>query len=209
MAAVMEVSATQAAASPAERRQAVIVCARLRGFTRLSDMLEADRVLELSGEFFALARRTVDANDGETVATQNDTLTATFRHGKPSELVRRAITAAQDLQYGFAPLADAWQRGFGLQAAVALGLHLGNVVYGSTGPDGHQRFTAIGEAVNIAGRLMHRARAGEFILSDSVMGALQLSNLELDVEALPSLDCPRGPAIRIYGVLLDTRLDFT
>lgn len=209
MAAVMEVPSIGTSVSGAERRQAVIICARLRGFTRLSDMLEPERVLQLSGEFFALARRTIGANDGETVSTQNDMLTATFRHGNPAELVRRAITAAQDLQYGFAPFAEAWRRDFGLQAAVAVGLHLGNVVYGSTGPDGHQRFTAIGEAVNVAGRLMHRARAGEFILSDSVMGALQLSNLEIDVEPLPSLEQPRGPAIRIYGVLLDTRLDFT
>ena len=132
-----------------------------------------------------------------------------FRHGKPSELVRRAITAAQDAQYGFAPLAEAWQRDYGLPASVSMGLHLGNVVYGSVGPEGHGRFVAMGDAVNVAGRLMHRARAGEFVLSDSVMGALLLSNLEIHAQPLPSLESPRGPAVRIYGVLLDTRLDFT
>jgi class 3 adenylate cyclase len=207
MAALAAVPASEA--STAERRQAVILCTRLRGFTRMTDMLEPERVVDMAGEFFSLTQKIVAANEGETLSTQNDTMLATFRHGKPSELVRRAITAAQDVQYGFAPLAEAWHRDFGLPAAIAIGLHLGNVVYGSTGPNGHARFIALGEAVNIAGRLMHRARAGEFLLSDSVMGALLLSNLELDAQPLPALELPRGPSIRIYGVLLDTRLDFT
>lgn len=207
MSAVMAVQ--EGPVSTAERRQAVVLCARLRGFTRLSDMLEPERVLALTDDFFSLLQRIVGGNDGEVVSTHNDQLMATFRHGKPSELVRRAITAAQDAQYGFAPLAEAWQRDYGLPASVSMGLHLGNVVYGSVGPQGHGRFVAMGDAVNVAGRLMHRARAGEFVLSDSVMGALLLSNLEIHAQPLPSLESPRGPAVRIYGVLLDTRLDFT
>ena len=207
MAALAAVPANDTAT--AERRQAVILCTRLRGFTRMSDMLEADRVVALAGEFFTLTQKIVGGNDGETLSTQNDAMLATFRHGKPSELVRRAVTAAQDIQYGFAPLAESWHREYGLPAAVSIGLHLGNVVYGSTGPENHARFIALGDAVNIASRLMHRARAGEFLLSDSVMGALLLSNLELDAQPLPALELPRGPSVRIYGVLLDTRLDFT
>lgn len=207
MAALAAVPANGAAA--AERRQAVILFARLRGFTRLADMLEPERVIAMSGEFFTLVQNTVDAHGGETVSSQSDMLMATFRHGKPSELVRRAITAAQAVQYAFATTAEAWQRDYGMPAAIAMGIHLGSVVYGSTGPSGHARFVALGEAVNIASRLMHRARAGEFVLSDSVMGALQVANLELDVQQLPALDMGRGPSIGIYGVVLDTRLDFT
>jgi adenylate cyclase len=206
MAALAAVQANDAAA---ERRQAVILYARLRGFTRMSDMLEPDRVIELTGDFFSLLQKIVDADGGETLSVQNDTLMATFRHGKPSELVRRAITAAQAAQYGFAPLAEAWQRDYGLSAAVAIGLHLGNVVFGAAGPAGYARFIAVGEAVNIANHLMHRARAGEFVLSDSVMGALQVANLEIDAQALPALELARGASVRIYGVVLDTRLDFT
>jgi len=206
MGAAEAVQMTEAAA---ERRQAVILFVRLRGFTRMADMLEPDRVVTLAGEFFTLAQRIVAENGGESVSTQNDVLLATFRHGKPSELVRRAITTAQGLLYGFAPTAERWQKEYGLPAAIAMGLHLGNVVYGSTGPAGHQRFIALGDAVNVANRLVHRARAGEFVLSDSLMGVLQVANLELDAQQLPALQLPGGMTIGIYGVLLDTRLDFT
>lgn len=200
---------TEPHGAAAERRQAVILFARLRGFTRMADMLEPERVIALAGDFFAMTQKIVDANGGETVSTQNDSLLGTFRYGSPSEIVRHAITAAQAVQYGFATLADDWQRDYGLSAAVSMGLHLGNVVYGSTGPTGHARFIALGDAVNVANRLVHRARAGEFVLSDGMMGVLQVANLELDAQPLPPLQIARGPSIGIYGVCVDTRLDFT
>lgn len=202
-------AAVQTSGAAAERRQAVILFARLRGFTRMADMLEPDRVVALAGEFFAQTQRVVDANGGETVSTMNDTLMATFRHGKPADLVRHAINAAQAVQFGFAATAEAWQRDYGLPAAIAMGLHLGNVVYGSIGPAGHARFSALGDAVNVANRLVHRARAGEFVLSDTMMGVLQMANLELDAQPLPALAMAGGSSVGIYGVLLDTRLDFT
>lgn len=193
----------------AERRQAVILFVRLRGFSRMADMLEPERVLALAGEFFALTQKVVDANGGETVSTQSDALMATFRHGKPADLVRHAITAAQSLLYTFAPTAERWQEAYGLPAAISMGLHLGNVVFGSTGPRGHARFVALGDAVNLANRLVHRARAGEFVLSDTMMGVLQMAILELDAQPLPALGLAAGNSVGIYGVLLDTRLDFT
>ncbi|MEW5864422.1 MAG: hypothetical protein AB1773_12665 [Pseudomonadota bacterium] len=54
-----------------------------------------------------------------------------------------------------------------------------------------------------------RARAGEIVLSDAVMGALSVENLDLDAEPLPPLELARRQPLRIYGVLLESRLDFT
>jgi hypothetical protein len=47
------------------------------------------------------------------------------------------------------------------------------------------------------------------VLSDAVMGALSLDELETDPEPLPPLELHNRPAMRIYGVLRDERLDFT
>ena len=58
-------------------------------------------------------------------------------------------------------------------------------------------------------RLLHRARAGEFVLSAAVKDALGASDSELSADELPPLQLPRRESIGIYGVLLDTRLDFT
>ena len=66
-----------------------------------------------------------------------------------------------------------------------------------------------GDCISIAERLVHRARAGELVLSDAIMGVLSLEELEMDPEPLPPLELHNRPAMRIYGVLRDERLDFT
>jgi class 3 adenylate cyclase len=68
---------------------------------------------------------------------------------------------------------------------------------------------AFGDTVTIAERLSRRSRAGEFVLSDAVMAALSVSNVPLNATPLPAIEMPRRPPVRIFGVLLDRRLDFT
>ena len=193
----------------AERRTAVILYAELRNFTGMSEMLEPAKVLQLASEFFALGARAVAARGGELLTIYNDTFVAAYATGAPAQIAPRAVQAAQDIQREFAALAERWQPEYGLQSAVALGLHLGDAVFGMAGAPGADQYVAFGDAVSVAERLVHRARAGEFVLSHAVMEALAGAAASLGAEALPPLELGRRPPIPIYGVLLDTRLDFT
>ena len=193
----------------AERRTAAILFARLRNFTRLSDMLDAQTVLKMVGGFFTLVARIVNANGGQVINTHNDTLLAVFPTGTAALQAQQAIKAGKDIQMEFGTFADTWESSYGLHTAVALGAHVGDTVFGYSGPEGQERFVAFGHALTIAARLVHRARKGEFIMSDAVVGALAGSNFDLDARPLPPLELPRRSPIRLYGVLLDTRLDFT
>jgi class 3 adenylate cyclase len=67
----------------------------------------------------------------------------------------------------------------------------------------------IGDSVSIATRLLHRARAGEFVLSAPVMTALGDNQSALEAEPLPPLEITRREPVQLYGVLRDARLDFT
>jgi hypothetical protein len=58
-------------------------------------------------------------------------------------------------------------------------------------------------------RLLHRARTGEVVLSKAVMDAVDAAVLTVDIEKLPALNISGREPLEIYGVLLDTRLDFT
>lgn len=192
-----------------ERSPAIVLFAELRNFTRMSEMLEPQKVLDLASGFFALVADAVEASGGEVFGVRNDTLVAAFRRGAPGEQASRAVAAAQRIQREFGAIAESWQREYGLMTAVAMGLHLGDTVFGMAGPDGAAQFVAFGDCVSIAERLLHRARAGEFVLSAAVMDALAGSNSELEADELPPLQLARRESIGIYGVLLDTRLDFT
>lgn len=193
----------------ADRRQAAIVFAELRNFTRLSEVLQPDKVLQLANDFFTLAARTVAADGGKVLSVQNDSLMAAFSGVERKICAEMALKAAQALQRDFGSLGDSWKTDYGLPAAVSLGLHLGEAVFGMAGPHGSQQFVAFGDCVSICERLVHRARAGEIVISLDFMKALGTTVKTLGAQELPPLELGRRPPVAIYGLLLDTRLDFT
>ncbi|HEY2336747.1 MAG TPA: adenylate/guanylate cyclase domain-containing protein [Burkholderiales bacterium] len=192
-----------------ERRPSAIVHAELRNFTRMSEMLDAAKVLALANEFFTLAGRIVREQDGKVLSVNNDTLLASFFAGAPAQFAAAALKASQDLQREFNALGERWQSEYGLPAAVSIGVHLGETVFGMAGPQGAQQYVAFGDAVSITERLVHRARNGEIVLSLHTMKALGTAAQSVSVEELPPLELAKRPAIPIYGIVLETRLDFT
>jgi len=200
---------TVGVAPAAGRRQMVLLNCELRGLARMSEALEAGLVLSLASEFFSFAAEIVRSHGGEPVTTQHDTLVSVFAQGGPSQSAQQAVRAAQRIQADFPALAEHWRASHGLRTAVAQGLHLGEAVLGVAGPRGLERRIAFGDSVNLAQHMVARARAGEFVMSEAVMGALSVENLDLDADPLPQLELPRRAPIRVYGVLLAGRLDFT
>jgi class 3 adenylate cyclase len=192
-----------------DRRQAVLLDSELRGLARMSEALDPDLVLRLATDFFTFAADIVAAHGGEPVTSQHDTLLSVFLRGSPLQTSQQAVRAAQRIQADYPPLAEKWRTAYGLRTAVAQGLHLGEAVLGVAGPKGLERRVAFGDSVSLAQHMVNRARAGEFVMSEAVMGALSVENLDLDAEPLPQLELPRRAPIRIYGVLLEGRLDFT
>ena len=194
----------------AERCPAVILQVEMRNFTRLSEMLDPERVLQLAGGFFSLAAAAVKAQSGEVFSVQNDALVAAFRGGTPAQLASRALQAAQAQLREFGPLGERWNSDYGLPATIAVGLHLGETIFGMTGPQGGEQYVAFGDPVSISERLLHRARAGEIVFSAPVAKGLGAEAVAaLGAQALPPLDLGRRPPLPIFGILLETRLDFT
>ncbi len=192
-----------------ERRQAALLCTELRGLARMSEALDPGLVLLLANEFFAFVADAVVAHGGEAVNSQHETLMSVFTRGNPSQTSQQAVRAAQRVQAEFPALAEKWRVSYGLRAAVAQGLHLGEAVLGVAGLRGMEHRIAFGDSVSLAQCMVNRARAGEFVMSEAVMGALSVENLDLDAEPLPQMELPRRSPIRIYGVLVEGRLDFT
>jgi adenylate cyclase len=186
-----------------ERRGVGVLYAELRNFTRLSEVLDPAKVMQLANEFFALAARSMTSHSGKVLAVHNDSMLGIFTAAAD------AVVAAQAVQREFPAIGERWQTEYGLPAAVALGAHLGEAVLGMAGPPGAQQYVAFGDCVSIAERLVHRARAGEIVLSHDLIHALGVDPEALGAHGLPALELARRPPIPIYGILLETRLDFT
>lgn len=187
----------------AERRAIAVLYAELRNFTRLSEVLDPGRVMELANEFFDLAARHMGAGSGRVLGVQNDALLAVFSAAPD------ALTAAQALQHEFPLIGERWKSDYGLPAAVALGGHYGEAVLGMAGARGALRYAAFGDCVSVAERILHRARPGEIVLSGDLVAVLGVAPQSVGASVRPALELARRPAIPLYGIELDTGLDFT
>src|SRR6185295_19037651 len=143
-----------------QRRQAAILYVEMRNFTRLSEALEAGKVLQLVNEFLSLAGKVVAAGGGKAAAVHNDSLLAIFAGADAKQFSAAALKAAQDIGREFAPVGERWKTEYGLAAVVSAGLHLGEAVFGMVDAQGTQQFLAFGDCLSIAERILHRARAG-------------------------------------------------
>src|SRR5918992_5609411 len=117
-----------------ERKEAALVYAELRNFTRLSEALQPDKVLELANEFFSLASRVVLAGAGNVVSVHNDSILASFAEGERKRFNEDALKTAQAIQAQFGPLGERWQREYGLASPVAGGGPNGGGGFGVAGP---------------------------------------------------------------------------
>ena len=202
----LDMTAPNSTLAVPERTPVVILFAETRGFTRTSAILQPSVVLARVAEFFALVQAAVERQGGAVRNVLNDTLMASFS-GKSNAL--QAVRAAQEIQRDFAGFEESWERDYGIRTAVAIGLHSGDAVVGVAGNSMAERPLFIGDSVSIAERLLHRARAGEVVLSKPVMDALAATGFALEAKKLPPLEIPRRDSIPLFGVLRDTRLDFT
>ncbi len=199
-------TAAESGEATAERTPVVILFAETRGFTRISEMLQPPVVFARVSEFFNLVHGAVERHEGVVRNLLNDTLMASFAGAGNAQ---HAVETAQEIQRSFPEFEESWQRDYGIRASVAIGMHGGEAVIGAAGTPLPALPLVIGDSVSIAERLLHRARAGEFVFSGTVHDALVQSGFAIEASELPPLVIPRREPIRLFGVLRDTRLDFT
>jgi class 3 adenylate cyclase/ActR/RegA family two-component response regulator len=184
------------------RFDAVILFADLRGFTRMAEKLPPTDVVLLLNEYFSLLTNIAYRYNGVIFNMAGDCLLVGF--GVPFEQPDAAERAAQcgyDMLKEFDVLSATWRERHGLEAGLGIGVNKGEVVAGNVGSAAYSNFTIIGDAVNIASRLMQRARAGELLLSDRAMDALKSTSFYMQALPLPALTLRgRSEPIGLYCI---------
>jgi len=191
------------------RFNAVILFADLRGFTRMAEQLMPTEVVLLLNEYFSLLTEVTYRYEGVIFNMAGDSLLVGF--GVPFEqadAAERAIKCGNDMLTDFETLSSKWKAKYGLETGLGIGVNKGEVVAGNVGSLAYMNFTIIGDAVNIASRLMQRARAGELLLSDRVMLALLAARFKVDAIPLPPLTLRgRSEPIGMYCIPFKGRID--
>jgi adenylate cyclase len=193
------------------RAHAVVLFADLRGFTSISEQLDAHRVVPLLNEYFSLLTEITFRHEGTVFHMAGDCLMLGF--GVPLEQPdspQRAVRAAGEMLSSFAELARSWKERYQIDAGLGIGINEGDVVAGNIGSTSYMNYTIIGDTVNIASRLCQRARAGEMLFSSALKRSLDARGVDVGATPLPPLQL-RGRAhpIDIFCVPLETRLHVT
>jgi adenylate cyclase len=160
--------------SEAQRINVVALFADLRGFTRLTETLEVDKVVGMLNEYFAVITEAAYRHEGTIFSMAGDCLLVGFNVPFPQpDAALRAWHTAQEMIAGFSPVLTSWTERGSVSTGVGVGIATGEAIIGNIGSPHHMSYTIIGDAVNTAARLMQMAKAGELLISGPAYEAIR------------------------------------
>ncbi len=154
-------------------RQITVLFADIRDFTRMSEQMDARAVVDMLNKFFTRMSAVVFRFGGTVDKFIGDCIMALFGAPLPCECsADQALAAAIEMQKA-ATLLRSSGAGAGLEKLhIGIGLHSGPAVVGNVGSADRVQYTAVGDTVNVASRLVSLAEPGQIIVSEDCRKAL-------------------------------------
>lgn len=158
----------------AEMCRITVLFADIRGFTSLSEQLDAPEVMSLLNRYFSLQVNTLFAHHATLDKFIGDAIMAFW--GAPlaqpdqADLALRAATAMIENLQQFQQSLPSRLQSFD----IGIGIHTGDAVVGMLGTERRLEYTAIGDTVNIASRLESLSKThGRVLCSEQTRELLQ------------------------------------
>jgi adenylate cyclase len=145
-----------------------VLFADVRGSTTFGEHQRAESFARVLNRFYAVATQILIAHDAIIDKLIGDEVMALFIPGIAGPSYRaKAVDAGVELVSTVR--SDRDLRGLALGA----GVHAGAAYVGNVGGEGVVDFTALGDAVNVASRLQHHARANQVVVSAPAFDAVR------------------------------------
>jgi adenylate cyclase len=139
-----------------DRIEAAFWYSDLRGFTRLSETLEPQRLLRLLNDYFEQCATAAAARGGEILQFIGDAILIVFEMRSPKEepaVCEAALDAAIDAFASIAVVNHQRRRSSEPPIEFGLGLHVGSVTHANVGAPYRLAFNVVGPAVNKTARI--------------------------------------------------------
>jgi len=149
-----------------------ILFADIRGFTRISEHANPEKIVNLLNRYFSAMTEIIFAHGGTLDKYLGDGLMALF--GAPTATpddASNALNAAVAMQRRLLGINRELREEGVAEIGVGMGLHTGEAIVGYIGSDRRSEYTAIGDTVNTSSRLESNARGGEILISDATAKA--------------------------------------
>ena len=155
---------------------ASILFTDLRGFTRLTERFAHDPagLLEVLNAHLKKVLRSISICGGVVEKFVGDGVMATFgANGDEADHVGRAMAAAIGLIGANEALNRRSAADWGFRLDVGVGIASGDVVVGAVGSADRSELGVLGDAVNVAARLVTQAGPGEVLMTGTVYRAME------------------------------------
>jgi adenylate cyclase len=143
-----------------------VLFADIRGFTRLSEHAQPEKVVQLLNRYFSAMTDIIFAHGGTLDKYIGDGLMALF--GAPTATPQdasNALSTAVAMQRRIIGINEELRAEGFPEIGVGIGLHTGEATVGYIGSERRSEYTAIGDTVNLASRLESNAKGGQILLS--------------------------------------------
>ncbi|MFN7972484.1 MAG: adenylate/guanylate cyclase domain-containing protein [Acidobacteriota bacterium] len=153
-----------------ERRVVTVLFADVVGFTKMSERYDPETLTEMMNRLFERFGAVVRRYEGVVDKFIGDAAMVLF--GAPTsheDDAERAVLTARDMMALLPAVNEDFQRAFGFDPAIALhvGIATGLVVAGSVGSMEGGGYTVMGDAVNLASRLVDLAPPSQIYIAES------------------------------------------
>jgi adenylate cyclase len=145
----------------------------LRGFTAFVETAAPEELFEVLRAYHALVGALVGEHDATLEHFAGDGVMVFFNDPAPvDEHELRAVRMALQLQERFAELASVWRKR-GTELGLGVGIAAGYATLGRIGFEGRYDYGALGPVVNLASRLSTQAEAGQTLISQRLLAAVE------------------------------------
>jgi class 3 adenylate cyclase/tetratricopeptide (TPR) repeat protein len=178
-----------------ERKLVTVMFADVSGFTAMSEKLDPEQVRSRMNTCFDYLVPVIKKYDGYVDKFIGDAILALF--GAPiayENHAERALRAALNMLEAL----EDFNRRYGIQLGLHLGINSGLVVAGGIGSQGQQQYSVMGDTVNLAARLEDASVTGQILVGPSTY---RLVSHLFDFESLPPIQVKgKSESIPIYNL---------
>lgn len=172
----------------------------IRGFTAMSDGAPPEEVVNTLNEYFEVMVEVLFRHKGTLDKFVGDEIIGLF--GAPIDMEDheyKSVACGLDMLRSLNEFNRTRESENQPPIYIGIGINTGNVITGSIGSTRALQYTAIGDAMNVASRLVNLAKPGELIISEVTYSRVQD---RIEAEPLPPVRV-KGKAneIRVYRVL--------
>ena len=155
------------------RRDIVVVFCDLRGFTPFAEASEPEEVMGVLSEYHAVLGELIDRYEGTLERFTGDGVMVFFNDPLPLEdPARRAIEMAIEIRDRVGDLTAEWHRR-AIDLGIGIGVAQGYATLGRIGFEGRFDYAAIGSVTNLAARLCAAAAAGQILVAQRALTAVE------------------------------------